>query len=465
MDSLIVLAVYLGFIAGIPFFLRRENTKEDYLAGNRKFGTWSMALSVASTWIWAPALFVSAEKAYSNGIPGLFWFLVPNVLCLLIFIPIAKRIREQMSNGFTLSEYMEHRYSPRVKTVYLFQLSALSLFSTVVQLLAGGKILSLLTGLPFWLMTILLGLFTYSYSFTHGIRASVITDAVQMVMMIGACFLLAPWAIHLKGFSSLISGLSGVSHQYGSLFDAKGLEVLLSFGIPAAIGLLSGPFGDQGFWQRAFSVKKEKIGASFALGAVLFAIVPLMMGILGFVAAGIGMKAQNPQVVNLELVSSLFPRWALWIFLFMLLSGLLSTVSSNLCSISSLVGDLREKAGLKDYRLSMLLLTLVSIGLANLPGLTIDRLFLFYGTLRASTFATTVLTLLGVRLSEKGVFFGVLSSLLVGWPIFAYGNLVDNSTLKVIGSLTTLLLSGIVAFLLSNVGGNRFARKETSDLQ
>ncbi|WP_033100337.1 sodium:solute symporter family transporter [Thermoactinomyces daqus] len=113
MDSLIVLAVYLGFIAGIPFFLRRENTKEDYLAGNRKFGTWSMALSVASTWIWAPALFVSAEKAYSNGIPGLFWFLVPNVLCLLIFIPIAKRIREQMSNGFTLSEYMEHRYSPQ----------------------------------------------------------------------------------------------------------------------------------------------------------------------------------------------------------------------------------------------------------------------------------------------------------------------------------------------------------------
>ncbi len=29
-----------------------------------------------------------------NGWPGLFWFLVPNVLCLLIFVPFGKKMRK-----------------------------------------------------------------------------------------------------------------------------------------------------------------------------------------------------------------------------------------------------------------------------------------------------------------------------------------------------------------------------------
>jgi Na+/proline symporter len=272
-----------------------------------------------------------------------------------------------------------------------------------------------------------------------------------MVIILGIALFLAPWAIHEKGFTSLMAGLGGISHQYGNLFDDKGIEVMMSFGISSAIGLLSGPFGDQSFWQRAFSVKKEKLGASFAIGAILFAIVPLMMGTLGFVAAGIGLHVKDTQVVNLALVSTIFPKWAMWLFLFMVLSGLLSTVSSQLCSISSLANDMRAEAKIRDYKLTMLIQALLAIAIANIPGLTIVHLFLFYGTLRASTFATTVLTLLGVELTERGVFYGVLASLVIGWPIFAYGNLFNDSMLKVVGSLATLLLSGIVAFSLSRV--------------
>ena len=54
-----------------------SNTKKEFLVANREIGTFSGALSVAATWIWAPALFVSATKAYTSGIPGLFWFTVP----------------------------------------------------------------------------------------------------------------------------------------------------------------------------------------------------------------------------------------------------------------------------------------------------------------------------------------------------------------------------------------------------
>lgn len=39
----------------------------------------------ASTWIWAPALFVSSSVAYYYGLAGLAIFLIPNILCLILF--------------------------------------------------------------------------------------------------------------------------------------------------------------------------------------------------------------------------------------------------------------------------------------------------------------------------------------------------------------------------------------------
>lgn len=97
----------------------------------------------------------------------------------------------------------------------------------------------------------------------------------------------------------------------------------------------------------------------------------------------------------------------------------------------------------------MLALLLVSILIANIPGLTVTHLFLFYGTLRASTLLPTVMTLLGKKLSAGGVFAGVLTALCVGLPIFAYGNIAGIPALKTAGSLTTVLSSGVVAVIVS----------------
>ncbi|MFN1845671.1 sodium:solute symporter family transporter [Clostridioides difficile] len=222
--------------------------------------TFSSAMSIAATWIWAPALFVSAERAYLNGWVGLFWFLVPNILCLILFIPFAKKIREQMPKGITLSGYMYNKYKSRkVKNVYLFQLTSLTILSTAVQLLAGGKILSSVTGIPFYIITIVLSIIALSYSAISGIRASVITDTLQMLLILIACLVFVPWALNIdNGIQNLIAGFTGVTREYTSLFNTKGLEVFFAFGLPTAIGLIAGPFGDQCFWQRTFSIKKKK---------------------------------------------------------------------------------------------------------------------------------------------------------------------------------------------------------------
>ena len=415
MFGIVILAVYAVLMIGVTLMFTRKTTDaEGFHVADRRIGSVIAAMSIAATWIWAPSLFTSSEMAYTRGIPGMFWFTVPNVLCLILFIPFAKRIRAQYPEGITLTGYMAERYhSGKVKGVYSFQLGALAVLSTAVQLLAGGKTLALITGLPFWSMTLALAAIAYSYSRFSGLKASIITDVVQLgIILMGGALLVVLSLRMTGGFDTVRAGLGAVSGEYTSLTSSTGIEVLLGYGLPMAVGLISGPFGDQCFWQRAFAIRRDRIGRSFFAGALLFALVP---------------------------------------FLFMIISGLLSTVDSNLCAAASLTTDWLGigKDTVQTSRRTMLCLLIVAIAIANIPGLTVTYLFLFYGTLRASTLLPTVMTLLGKKLTGKGVFAGVLTALCVGLPIFAYGNLAGIPAVKAAGSLTTVLSSGLVAVIAS----------------
>lgn len=456
--TLIVLLTYAAVMLGVTVLMtKKENNIEQFCVGNRKTGWMVSALSIAATWIWAPALFTSTENAYTKGFAGLFWFLVPNVLCLILFIPFAKRIREEMPVGITLSGYMYGKYhSKAVKNIYLFQLGALSALSTGVQLLAGSKILSMLTGIPFAAMTVIMAVIAFSYSQFSGIKASILTDAVQMVFMLAASIGFVAFGVkNGGGMETLVTGLGGAAGDAGSLFSKRGWEIFLGFGLPTTIGLISGPFGDQCFWQRAFCVRKDRIGRAFLVGALLFGIVPLSMGVLGFIGSGMGYVAADTGIINFELISTLFPAWAITPFLFMIVSGLLSTVDSNLCAVSSLTTDIFEKKTLGKTKFAMILLLAVGIAVANIPGLTVTHLFLMYGTLRAATLFPTVFTLKGIKLTPQGVVAGIISALIIGLPVFGYGNIQGIAAYKTAGSLLTVILSGAVALAISGKRGVR----------
>lgn len=461
MLGIVVLIIYAALMLGATvIFTKQAKDAESFHVADRRIGAGIGAMSIAATWIWAPALFISAEKAYTNGIPGLFWFLVPNVLCLILFIPFAKRMRAQYPDGITLTGYMAETYrSPKVKGAYAFQMGALAVLSTAVQLLAGGKMIATITGIPFWIVTIALAAIAYSYSRFSGIKASVATDVVQLGIILLGCALIVPWLLSKAGgMPTVIAGLGSITGEYTSLTSETGLAVFLGFGLPTAVGLISGPFGDQCFWQRTFAIRKDRLGRAFFFGALLFGLVPLTMSMVGFAAAGTGFIAKDTSMVNMEFIMSVLPAWVLAPFLMMCLSGLLSTVDSNLCAAASMTtdwqitGKLENGDNIKVSRHVMLALLAVSILIANIPGLTVTHLFLFYGTLRASTLLPTVLTLLGKKLSASGVYSGIVASLCVGLPVFAIGNIYNLSAWKTAGSLISVLTSGIVAVLASRKG-------------
>ena len=74
-------------------------------------------------------------------------------------------------------------------------------------------------------------------------------------------------------------------------------------------------------------------------------------------------------------------------------------------------------------------------------------LFLFYGTLHASTLLPTVLTIKGVKWRESSVFYGICAAIGLGLPMFTHGKITGSTTWIVGGSIPTVALLGVIALL------------------
>lgn len=420
------------------FFISRPKSKDEFIVSNRNVGPISGGFSIAATWIWAPALFVATQQAYFNGISGLFWFTVPNVLCLILFAYFALKLRSNFPEGYTLSEFMTKTYSKRVGILYIIELSGLAICQFAVQILAGGIVINFITGIDFYIVSMSLVFISLAYSLLSGIKASILTDLLQMILIILLLIIIVPFLIIKSGgLETILNGISGINRDHPSLFD---FNVFYSFGIPVTLGLLAGPFGDQSFWQRTFSIKKDKIKQSFYISALVFMIVPIMTGILGFLASGLGLDVSRPDVIGLTLVSNIAPGIFLILFTIILLSGLISTLDSALCSISSIFAtDIHQYFpkvnAISIARIGMLILAFMGFLISIIPGMKILYLFLFYGTLRATTFFPTILTILKGAQNEKHIFYSIAIAIFLGAPIMAYGNFNGILDLKVFGAI------------------------------
>lgn len=470
-----LIAAYFVAMLALVFFLRkRKKTKEEFLVANRSMPWLLTAFSMAATWVWAPSMFVASEKAYTQGLVGVFWFVVPNVLTLILFAFFANKMRKLRPEGWTFSDYIREKYSKRCHNLFLIESFGLQTMSFAVQLLAGATIFSKITGISFTATTIVMALCPLAYTFASGIRSSIITDFWKMLWIVVVLLLGLPIMFSSAGPEALFNGLGGISGGFSDLFSGNGLMVTLSFGIPTTIGLLSGTFGDQMFWQRVFCVKADKVKQTMIAAAVIFAVVPISLAVFGFFAAGVGLAISDTQLTNVGAVMAFCPKWFLYLFFVLVLSGLISTVDSIICAVSSVAGhDVVKRLAMNEKwhdriqnnvflfilfanevraaRFAMIVVTVSAILIANIPGLTILYLFLLYGTLRSSVMLPTVFAVLGKRMSERGLFYGILTSMIVGLPIFAYGNFAGNIPMIVFGSLFTILTSGLMAIRRKHV--------------
>ncbi len=458
------LAIFAVFITLFTYYFSKKqswHSKEGFLLANREVGWFLGGFTIASSWIWAPALFVSVQSAYQQGLAGIFWFTLPNILALLIFAIFAPRIRARLPKGYTFPQYIKYRLeSDRVHKMFLFPYIFYQLMAVVVQLFAGGSLLSLLTGIQLTTIMPILALIVLIYTLISGFRASIITDFVQLglIYIIGIIILPMAWRA-AGGLDAVTAGIHGIQN-IGSIFDPG---VAFSFGIVTSIGLLAGSISDQSNWQRAFAIKEGKVVKAFIFGSILFGIVPIALSTLGFLGVKPNLNITLPagvdaSMIGVQTVAALLPFWAVSLFVIMLLAGLSSALDAGLSAASSLwVTDVIKKpaddnAAIKAARYSMLGITvlglLVSLAAVYVPNFGLKQLWWVFNTIAACVAVPTVLSLYWNKLSEKGVFWGVLVSFVVGIPLFIYGNIIDKPAWIVGASLFIVAVSTLFCLII-----------------
>ena len=459
--TLMIVVAFGGVMFIASALRRRSSTLDIFLVADRSMGTFPGALSVAATWIWAPALFVAAQKAYQQGLPGILWFTVPNVGCLFLFAFLARRITRIFPDGYTLPEYVAQRFDTRTHLAYLAAFFILQICSLAVQLIAGASLLKAMSGFPYWLGALVLAAAFASYSMIDGLRSSVRTDLLQMLLMLLGLAAIIPAAVAKSGgLSAVAAGLAGFQGRHGNVFDPW---VAYSFGITVTIGLMSGPVGDQQHWQRAFAFRRETAFQGYCIGALIFAVVPLSMSLLGFVAAGnpalapaVADGSLPAQQVGPEVIRTLLASWGLPLFMIVILSGLASTGDSALCAGGALITVdvyrryLNPAAGpaevLRVARGAVAAMAVAAVGIALIPGVTILGLFLFYGTLRSSTLMPTLLMLFRRQVGRRGMFWGIALAMAFGMPVYLLGEFTGNIHFKVGANIGILAISFVLPF-------------------
>ena len=186
------------------------------------------------------------------------------------------RLRDRYPQGYTIAQVFELRFGVRrthlaaLAVAFGYQFGAV-----IINCVAGATLINLLSGIPYHFGVLMMAGLALAYSLVSGLRASVISDVAQMLMVLCIAFLLVPWAVsEAGGMSAVTDGFAGVSGEFGNLFDPW---VAYTFGIATTIGLISGPVADQMFSQRAFAAKREAIVPIFVVAGLVFGLVPIVL--------------------------------------------------------------------------------------------------------------------------------------------------------------------------------------------
>ena len=475
---LLVFGLFMLIVTYLYARWQKFSSVEGFLVGRRQVNWFFGGSSIAASWIWAPAIFISTLFAYQNGLAGLFWFVFPNIIALAVFAVLAPTIRKKMPYGYTLPQWIRCKLQDeKVHKIYLFPFFFYQLMAVTVQLYAGGNLLALMLGIPVYqavtVLTIaVLAAIPLIYSLISGLESSVITDFVQLAIVLIALVVIIPWVLSVTGWEVLQSGLGGIMHTPLNIFDPK---LAFSLGIVTAIGLVSGAISDQQYWQRGFAIREGHVRKAFIFGSLAFGVVPILLGLLGFIGASPAVSVALPEgidasMVGVLVVGALLPIWAAILFVVMLLSALSSTIDSGLNAAASLYAtdvmrytdmeqdlmvrfekgeELSDKEKLEKYlldarrlaasRTTMVVLTivgyLVALAVIYIPKFELFHLWWVFNTIAACVAVPTVLSLYWERLNSKGVFLGVVIAFFVGLPVFIYSNFIANNTMTVLSSL------------------------------
>jgi sodium/proline symporter len=204
------------------------------------------------------------------------------------------------------------------------------------QLLAGSKALNSLFGWDYAWGIIIGTIIVVVYCFSGGIRASIWTDSVQTIVMIGALLLLFFVAIFAGGgVSNIFTNLEQMDASLVALFPSN-----LAWGfLPFFIGWLVAGFGAVGqphIVVRAMALDSaENMNKARNIRTICGFITAFTAIFIGFAARTILPNLRDPELALLDLSQELLPGILVGVMLAGLFAATISTADSQILSCSA----------------------------------------------------------------------------------------------------------------------------------
>ena len=213
----IVIVAFVILIVGVGLLYTNKSGKnmESFFLGGRNLPWWLAGLSMVATTFAADTPLAVTEIVGSSGISGnwLWWnFLAGGMLTTFFFAKLWQR-----SGVLTEAEFIELRYSgPTARFLRGFKAVYLGLFMNVLIIgwvnAAMITIFQVFFGIDFWTAfewTALLMIIIAFYSSMSGLLGVAVTDAIQFVIAMAGCILVAIFVISSKD----IGGIEGLKEQ------------------------------------------------------------------------------------------------------------------------------------------------------------------------------------------------------------------------------------------------------------
>ena len=200
--DLIVVGVYFVAVVAIGLWVAKgTQSGEDLFLGGRSFGWGLVGLSLFASNISTTTIIGLSGAAYDTGIVGSVyeWMTgIPLAIAALIFIPLYLKSRIT-----TIPEFLELRFDSRSRNFFSFITIFISiLVDTAGGLYAGALVLKIFfPGLVLWHTTLVLALVAGLYTAVGGLKAVVYTDAIQAIILILGCAVLAYMMFEKLDFS------------------------------------------------------------------------------------------------------------------------------------------------------------------------------------------------------------------------------------------------------------------------
>ncbi len=350
-DLIIITSYLIGIMAlGIwAGYRKKTSTTQFFLAGKSlKWPMMGAALFTAN--ISTIHLVGLTASGFSEGIVvGNFEWMASFCLIVLGLIFVPFYLRTQIN---TLPEFLEKRYSTTCRMIMAFiAIWSALLLHIGVSLYAGAKVFDYFFGIPVVYSIIIIAVVTAIYTILGGLKAIVVTDTIQAVLLLGGCILLTVFAIAElpgAGIHSFVDLKEAVKPDQlsmaHSLRDANGnfneyswLTLMIGYHVLGIWYWCT----DQTIVQKTLGAKDMQNGQLGAVFAGWLKILPVFFMVLPGVLAYVLFKGQisNPNDTLTVMIDKLLPVGLKGLFAAGLLAAVMSTVEAALNSTAAVTAE------------------------------------------------------------------------------------------------------------------------------